>query len=116
MVLLDPQAAAIEETARASCGLRWSTCDRTSGASKFSPTFDSESIHAVHVWMFDVGGPAMGPSNHGRRNEPLSQDDEDDEYDENPNGILSLLEENARLRRLGIKQSSMILKSVAEQK
>jgi hypothetical protein len=58
----------------------------------------------------------MGPSNHGRRNEPLLRDDEDDEYDESPNGILSLLEENARLRRLGIKQSSMILKSVAEQK
>jgi hypothetical protein len=54
----------------------------------------------------------MRPSNHGRRNEPLLRDDEDDEYDENPNGILSLLEENARLRRLVIKQ----LKSVAEQK
>jgi hypothetical protein len=54
----------------------------------------------------------MGPSNQGWRNEPLLQGDEDDEYDESPNGILSLLEENARLRRLVIKQ----LKSVAEQK
>jgi hypothetical protein len=58
----------------------------------------------------------MGPSNHGRRNEPLLRDDEDDEYDENSNGILSLLEKNARLRRLVIKQSRMTLKSIAEQK
>jgi hypothetical protein len=65
--------------------------------------------------MFDLGGPAMGLSNRGRRNERLLRGDEDDEYDENPKGILSLLEENARLRRLRIKQSSMILKSVAEQ-
>jgi hypothetical protein len=56
----------------------------------------------------------MGPSNHGRRNEPLPRDDEDDEYDENPNGILSLLEENARLRRLW-KTTPHDLKSVAEQ-
>jgi hypothetical protein len=42
----------------------------------------------------------MGPSKHGLRNEPLPRDDEDDEYDENPKGILSLLEENARLRRV----------------
>jgi hypothetical protein len=56
----------------------------------------------------------MGPSNHGRRNEPLLRDDEDDEYDENPNGILSLLEENARLRRLW-KTTPHDLKSVAEQ-
>jgi hypothetical protein len=83
--------------------------------SKFGPTFDSESIHAVHVWMFDIEGPAMG-SNRGRRNERVVRGDEDDEYDENPKGILSVLEENARLRRLGINQSSMILKSVAEQK
>jgi hypothetical protein len=56
----------------------------------------------------------MRPSNHGRRNEPLLRDDEDDEYDENPNGILSLLEENARLRRLW-KTTPHDLKSVVEQ-
>jgi hypothetical protein len=84
--------------------------------SKFGPTFDSESIHAVRVRIFDIGVVAMGPSNRGRLNEPLLRSDEDDEYDENPKGILSLLEENARLRRLGIKQSRMTLKSAAEQK
>jgi hypothetical protein len=84
--------------------------------SKFGPTFDSESVHDAHSRGSAIGGLGMGPSNHGRHNEPLPRDDEDDEYDENPNGILSLLEENARLRRLVIKQSCMTLKSVAEQK
>jgi hypothetical protein len=36
-------------------------------------------------------------------------------FDENEQDTLSLLEENARLRRLVVRLSSIILKSVAEQ-
>jgi hypothetical protein len=94
----------------ASCG-RY----RRASASKFGPTFDSESFHSPISGMFGKSGLEMGQGNHGRRNEPLLRGDEHDEYDENPKGLLSLLEENARLRRLVIKQSSMILKSGTEQ-
>jgi hypothetical protein len=62
-----------------------------------------------------IGGLAMGPSNHGRRNEPLRRGDEHDEYDEVPGEVSSLLEENARLRGLVVELSRMIRKGVAEQ-
>jgi hypothetical protein len=58
----------------------------------------------------------MGPSNHGRRNEPLLRGDEHDEYDEIPGEVSSLLEENARLRGLVVELSKMIRKGVAEQR
>jgi hypothetical protein len=89
---------------------------RATAASKFGPTFDSESIHSAHVEVFrKIGGVAMGSSNHGRRNEPLRRGDEHDEYDEVPGEVSSLLEENARLRGLVVELSRMIRKGVAEQ-
>jgi hypothetical protein len=92
---------------------------RATAASKFGPTFDSESIHSAHVEVFrKIGGVAMGSSNHGRRNEPLrrgDEHDEHDEYDEVPGEVSSLLEENARLRGLVVELSRMIRKGVAEQ-
>jgi hypothetical protein len=87
------------------------------GTSKFGLTFDSESIDSAPLQGCSaIGGLGMGPRYHGRRNEPLLRGDEHDEYDEKPESVLSLLEENARLRRLVIKQCSMILKSAAERK
>lgn len=50
-----------------------------------------------------------------RHNEPPSRSDQD-LFDENENNNLSLLEENARLRRLVVSLSSVILKTVAEQR
>jgi hypothetical protein len=36
--------------------LRGCASETPFSASKFGPTFDSESIHAIHVWMFQHWG------------------------------------------------------------
>jgi hypothetical protein len=50
-----------------------------------------------------------------RHNESPLRGDQDS-FDENESSNLSLLEENARLRRLVVSLSNIILKSVAEQR
>jgi hypothetical protein len=50
-----------------------------------------------------------------RPNETPLRGDQDS-FDENESSNLSLLEENARLRRLVVSLSNIILKSVAEQR
>jgi hypothetical protein len=66
----------------------------------------------------DLRGSAMAIApqvrNPQRHNESASRIDQD-LFDENENNNLSLLEENARLRRLVVSLSGIILKSVAEQ-
>ncbi len=54
-------------------------------------------------------------SNTERHNELPLRDDEHS-FDETGDDNLSLLEENARLRRLVVRLSSIILKSVTEQR
>jgi hypothetical protein len=62
---------------------------------------------------FPQGSNQQG-SNQKRHNESPPRGDEHS-FDESTNDNLSLLEENARLRGLVVRLSSIILKSVAEQ-
>jgi hypothetical protein len=59
-------------------------------------------------------GPAYPPDNiQELLDESLLRDD-DDSYDEHSDSMMSLLEENARLRGLVVKLTGLILKSVSD--
>ena len=99
--------------------------------SNFGRKFAPDSIHSREwdglgrVRLPELGGIAMGPAYLSRKQDFL---DEQETLDESPlreeeytdeeysDGVLSLLEENARLRGLVIKLTDLILKNVANQK
>jgi hypothetical protein len=76
------------------------------------------------VWLPELGGLAMGrvyppDSKQDFLDKPECPDEaplrgEEYEDDECSDGVLSLLEENARLRGLVVKLTEIILRSVAE--
>ena len=61
-------------------------------------------------------GPALPLGSNQRCSDESPLRGEENTFDANKDGALSLLEENARLRALVVRLSSIILKSVAEQK
>jgi hypothetical protein len=100
--------------------------------SNFGLKFARDSIHSANgttggVRLPELGGLAMGSAYPPDRKQefldkpecrdesPLASEEEytDEEYSD---GVLSLLEENARLRGLVIKLTDIILKNVADQK
>jgi hypothetical protein len=59
-------------------------------------------------------GPAYPPRGNAERVDKLSRRGDEYTFHEHADNVLSLLEENARLRGLVVRLSTIILKSVAD--
>ena len=59
-------------------------------------------------------GPADPPQSTQERLDGSSPGCDEDTYDEHSGDVVSLLEENARLRRLVIKLSELVLRNVVD--
>src|SRR5215210_5547723 len=107
------------------CHWTGSEC-RVPSVPKFGRTFASDSIH-LGLWTrpgarsaiggdWSLGTSAYPPE--GNQSHLNQSRDRGDEYtfDEHGKGVLSLLEENARLRGLVVRLSTIILKNVIDRK